>query len=94
MNDYKGFECDFSLYPSKESQFKWLKVYLQSYLGKEDVSEKEIEDLYREVNKYALLSHYYWVSNINNIPYIYIKKKVIIFHNKNLIYHSLYNYCV
>jgi len=60
FNEYAGFECDFSLYPSKEFQFKWLKVYLQSYLGKEDVSEKEIEDLYREVNKYALLSHYYW----------------------------------
>jgi len=55
-----GFDCDYSLYPSKEFQLKWLKTYLQSYLGKEDVSEQEIEEAYREVNKFALLSHYYW----------------------------------
>jgi len=60
FNEFAGFDCDFSLYPSKEFQFKWLKAYLQSYLGKEDVSEKEIEDIYREVNKFALLSHFYW----------------------------------
>jgi len=60
FNEYAGFDCDYSLYPKKEFQYKWLKVYLQSYFGREDVSEKEIEDLYREVNKFSLLSHYYW----------------------------------
>jgi len=61
FNEYAGFDCDYSLYPSKEFQLKWLKTYLQSYLGKENVSEQEIEEAYREVNKFALLSHYYWV---------------------------------
>ncbi|KAL6590804.1 kinase-like domain-containing protein, partial [Neocallimastix sp. 'constans'] len=34
--------------------------HFNEFAGKEDVTEKEIEDIYREVNKFALLSHFYW----------------------------------
>ncbi|CAG8841089.1 31803_t:CDS:2, partial [Racocetra persica] len=54
------FECDYSLYPSKEFQQKWLRHYLCSYKPDATITEKEVNELYREVNKFSLASHFYW----------------------------------
>lgn len=53
-------EVDFSLYPGREFQMKWLNVYLQAYLGRSP-SDDELERLYVQVNQFALASHFLWL---------------------------------
>ncbi|OXB67191.1 hypothetical protein ASZ78_015832 [Callipepla squamata] len=67
FNEFAGVkEMDYSLYPSKETQLQWLHSYLQAYkqLTQGDpgvsVSEKELEALYVQVNKFSLASHFLW----------------------------------
>lgn len=52
-------ELDYGLYPSREMQMVWLKVYLQAYKlftkKTEEVSPRELETLYVQVNKFALV---------------------------------------
>lgn len=52
-------ELDYGLYPSREMQMEWLKVYLQAYklftMKTEEVSPRELETLYVQVNKFALV---------------------------------------
>lgn len=53
-------ELDYNLYPSREMQLDWLKTYLQAYKlftkKGEEVSQCELETLYVQVNKFALVS--------------------------------------
>lgn len=53
-------EPDFNLYPSREMQLDWLHTYLQAYKLStkkgEEVSRHELETLYVQVNKFALVS--------------------------------------
>jgi len=57
-----GFEkLDFSLYPDREYQLGWLRNFLQfSYeaTGRDvsNVTDKDVERLYVQVNKFALVS--------------------------------------
>ena len=67
FNEYAGTDnVNFDLYPSKEYQFKWLDYYLSSYLkdnghsSSKSVDESLINDLYKQVNKFALASHLFW----------------------------------
>lgn len=53
-------EADFSLYPGRDFQLAWLRVYLAAYLERHP-SEPEIERLYVQVNKFALGSHFLWL---------------------------------
>ncbi|XP_064824624.1 ethanolamine kinase 1-like isoform X1 [Oncorhynchus masou masou] len=57
-------ELDYGLYPSREMQLEWLRVYLQAYKEStkkgEEVSDRELETLYVQVNKFALASHFFW----------------------------------
>lgn len=52
-------ELDYGLYPSKEMQMEWLQIYLQAYKmftkKTEEVSARELETLYVQVNKFALV---------------------------------------
>lgn len=53
-------EPDFGLYPSRDMQMDWLRVYLQAFKlftknSEEDVSQRELETLYVQVNKFALV---------------------------------------
>ena len=52
-------KLDYGLYPSREMQMEWLKVYLQAYKlftkKTEEVSQRELETLYVQVNKFALV---------------------------------------
>lgn len=57
--EYAGFECDYSRYPSKDRQIRWLRKYLTSYHGSEP-KPCELEDVYLEVNVFALCAHYFW----------------------------------
>lgn len=53
-------ELDYGLYPSREMQMVWLEAYLQAYKlftkkTTEEVSPRELETLYVQVNKFALV---------------------------------------
>lgn len=52
---------DYSRYPNREFQLKWLRVYLQTYLQRAHVSDTEVEILYVQVNQFALAAHFFWV---------------------------------
>ncbi|KAF8794050.1 Ethanolamine kinase 1 like protein [Argiope bruennichi] len=76
--NYQAFDignhfCEFSgvanfdpnLYPSKDFQINWLKIYLEAWyienkLNPKDITEEEIEKFYIIVNKFALAAHLYW----------------------------------
>uniref|UniRef100_A0A8C6YYS8 ethanolamine kinase n=1 Tax=Nothoprocta perdicaria TaxID=30464 RepID=A0A8C6YYS8_NOTPE len=70
FNEFAGVkEVDYRLYPGKDTQLQWLRSYLQAYkqLTQQEqggrgapVSEKELEALYVQVNKFSLASHFLW----------------------------------
>ena len=51
---------NYSKYPSREFQLQWLKVYLQEFRGSSNVTDDDIEILFKQVNKFALASHFLW----------------------------------
>ncbi|XP_021275544.1 probable ethanolamine kinase [Herrania umbratica] len=59
FNEYAGYDCDYSLYPSKDEQYHFFRHYLQPEKPYE-VSEKDLESLYVETNTFMLASHLYW----------------------------------
>lgn len=48
-------EVDYGRYPGRESQLQWLRYYLQAQKGMA-VTPREVERLYVQVNKFALVS--------------------------------------
>lgn len=57
---YLGIEqIDYTKYPEKDFQFRWLRTYLEEFNGKSP-SESEIEHLYVQVNQFALTAHIFW----------------------------------
>ncbi|KAL6965659.1 ethanolamine kinase [Sarracenia purpurea var. burkii] len=59
FNEYAGYDCDYSLYPSKDEQYHFFRHYLEPEKPLE-VSEEDLEALYAETNTYMLASHLYW----------------------------------
>ncbi|XP_074281050.1 putative ethanolamine kinase [Silene latifolia] len=59
FNEYAGYDCDYSLYPSKEDQYHFFRHYLQPDTP-DEVPETELEALYVETNTYKLTSHMFW----------------------------------
>ncbi|KAG0039641.1 Ethanolamine kinase 1 [Gryganskiella cystojenkinii] len=64
FNEMCGFECEYENYPSRPVQLQWLRTYLEATNRVKNeasvVTDEEVEQLYREVNKFALASHFYW----------------------------------
>ncbi|XP_044305376.1 ethanolamine kinase 1-like, partial [Varanus komodoensis] len=65
FNEFAGVsEVDYSLYPNRKLQEQWLRAYLEAYKEykgfETDVTEKEVEVLYVQVNQFALASHFFW----------------------------------
>uniref|UniRef100_T1IA39 ethanolamine kinase n=3 Tax=Rhodnius TaxID=13248 RepID=T1IA39_RHOPR len=59
-------EVDYSLYPDRDFQFTWIKIYLVEYnqcnnITKE-INESDINKFYSQINKFALVSHLFWAS--------------------------------
>lgn len=52
-------EVDYSRYPARETQLQWLRYYLQAQKGAA-VAPREVERLYVQVNKFALVSAGGW----------------------------------
>ncbi|XP_073828793.1 ethanolamine kinase 1 [Musca autumnalis] len=62
FTEFAGVDTvDYSRYPSRDFQLKWLRVYLQTYLQKSDVTDAEVERLYVQVNQFALAAHFFWI---------------------------------
>jgi len=59
FNEWAGFEADYSRYPNKEQQVEFYTSYLTEWLGKTP-SEQDVHKMYVQVNKFALVSHFYW----------------------------------
>ncbi|XP_057485492.1 probable ethanolamine kinase [Actinidia eriantha] len=59
FNEYAGYDCDYSLYPSKDEQYHFFRHYLQPEKP-EEVSDEDLEALYIETHTYMLASHLYW----------------------------------
>ncbi|ETE61541.1 Ethanolamine kinase 1, partial [Ophiophagus hannah] len=65
FNEFAGVsEVDYNLYPSRKLQEQWLRSYLEAYKEYKgfgtDVTAKEVEVLYVQVNQFALASHFFW----------------------------------
>ncbi|GAB4832875.1 hypothetical protein Ancab_006892 [Ancistrocladus abbreviatus] len=59
FNEYAGYDCDYSLYPSKDEQYHFFRHYLCPD-APHKVSDCDLEALYVETNTYMLASHLYW----------------------------------
>lgn len=55
-------DVDYSRYPEKELQWDWLRVYLEEYNSDKEteVTDEDIEELYNQVNKFAVCAHFLW----------------------------------
>ncbi|XP_060783108.1 ethanolamine kinase 1 [Neoarius graeffei] len=65
FNEYAGVnDVDYSLYPSLELQWDWLKSYLQSVRINSrvdsQITQREVNTLYVQVCKFSLASHLSW----------------------------------
>ncbi|KAL0721727.1 hypothetical protein Bca4012_036326 [Brassica carinata] len=59
FNEYAGYDCDYSCYPTKEEQYHFIKHYLQPDKP-DEVSIGEVESVFIETDAYKLASHLYW----------------------------------
>lgn len=53
-------EIDYNMYPDKEFQLNWLKVYLKEYLNVDEPTEEQVHKVCVEVEQLSLLSHFLW----------------------------------
>lgn len=61
-------DVDYSRYPSEDFQRDWIRIYLEEYCNSEivsddeyrEVSQHDIDVLYIQVNKFSLMSHFFW----------------------------------
>ncbi|KAM9327771.1 ethanolamine kinase 1 [Pholidichthys leucotaenia] len=65
FNEFAGLnKVDYSRYPERPFQLQWLRSYLEAYKEHKgqgtDVTGREVETLYVQVNKFALASHFFW----------------------------------
>ncbi|XP_054723170.1 ethanolamine kinase 1-like [Uloborus diversus] len=51
---------DPQLYPDKEFQLVWLREYLEAWRQSEPITDRDVERLYVQVNKFALAAHLFW----------------------------------
>ncbi|CAG7902322.1 unnamed protein product [Brassica rapa] len=59
FNEYAGYDCDYTFYPTKEEQYHFIKHYLQPDKP-DEVSAREVESVFIETDAYKLASHLYW----------------------------------
>ncbi|CAO2617992.1 Ethanolamine kinase 2, partial [Lemmus lemmus] len=60
FNEFVGVnEVDYCPYPAQEIQLQWLRYYLEAQKGTA-ATPREVERLYALVNKFALVSHFFW----------------------------------
>uniref|UniRef100_A0A182RHV2 ethanolamine kinase n=1 Tax=Anopheles funestus TaxID=62324 RepID=A0A182RHV2_ANOFN len=62
FTEFAGIDdIDYGRYPTHQFQLRWLRVYLEEYLGESvPVTDSAVQRLYVQVNQYALASHFLW----------------------------------
>ncbi|XP_078493186.1 ethanolamine kinase 2-like [Ciona intestinalis] len=61
--EFAGLDkVDYSLYPSRDFQLKWIRNYLACFrdVALTDVPDNDVEQLYKQANKFALACHLFW----------------------------------
>jgi len=98
FNEYSGtVDVDYGLFPDGEFQRRWLRAYLTAYLSTEsserpqpaaesvEPTEEQVERLFVQVNKFSVLSHFYWgawalaQSRFSKIDFDYLDYAIIRF---------------
>lgn len=56
-------DIDFSRYPSKDYQLKWINEYLTHYHRNDStlITDDSVYQLYADVNKFGLVAHFFWL---------------------------------
>lgn len=57
--EYAGFECDWSKYPSIQTQKTWISWYIESS-DMTDSTEIDISSILEEIRLFTIASHTYW----------------------------------
>lgn len=76
FNEFAGLEnVDYGLFPSRDYQIKWLRVYLDAFYSRVNqfyaqqmssnmssivIDDRFVENFYEEVGVFTLLSHFMW----------------------------------
>lgn len=87
---------DFSKYPDLEKRRTFVKEYLKQSTG-ETVSEKEVEQVLKDIEKYTIASHIHWAlwgiiaGRVNTIDFDYMEYARQRFQQYNLWRHSILN---
>lgn len=59
--EYGGFTLDYSRYPSRELQHRFIEQYLRGFYGHSDALDPdEVDHVWREANQWSLVSHFLW----------------------------------
>ncbi|KAI6379112.1 hypothetical protein MCOR25_002092 [Pyricularia grisea] len=62
--EWGGFDCDFSVLPTRAQRREFIREYIRVYFGNggsdEDDHEEDVEDLFAEVDVYRGLPGFYW----------------------------------
>ena len=65
--EWGGFECDYTLLPTRSTRKEFIRTYLQSYHAHKrsersikKVPEEEVEELEKEVDAFRGLPGFYW----------------------------------
>ncbi len=60
--EYGGFTLDYSRYPTREQQYRFIETYLKAFYGQGSgaVDPDEVERVWREANQWSLVSHFLW----------------------------------
>jgi len=58
--EWSGLELDFTKYPNKDQQQEFLLSYLEACKVEDTKMVEELENIYTEVNAFALASHLLW----------------------------------
>lgn len=66
-------EVDYSHYPDRAFQMQWLRSYLEAYKEHKgqagEVTDREVEIIYVQVNRFALVSMLYWTLIMSAVSY-------------------------
>jgi ethanolamine kinase len=61
FNEWAGPDMQYSRYPPRHVQLKWIEAYLSAWYEREGPHDpEEVEHLWREANQWSLMSHFLW----------------------------------
>lgn len=59
--EFAGFDLDYSRYPPRKTQIKFIEAYLGSIYGHSGPFDaEEVDHIWREANEWSLFSHFLW----------------------------------